>query len=342
MDMTFNKHSSFRDCRDASGRRRVLVAVGAAASGLWGAGLAWSQDTHRVRRLIVPTEPGGGIDAVARLLAAVSAPDTAQQYVVLNRAGASGNLATAQVARAQPDGDTLLITGAGHLTAPRLLANPGYDPIADFSGICRVAIAPNVLLVADGLQQTPLALSRPDQTALTARPLAYGSAGYGHSSHLAAELLRHQTRAPWTHVPYKGTAAALRALMTGEVQVVLAPLSSAIAAVQTGRAHALAVAHAIRLRALADVPTLREVGVLQAEYSQWYGVLMPKGAPGDTLDSIEQGMLRIARSAPFTAGLERLALEPALLGRHEFERFLQAEDVRARQIASRLALDRPR
>lgn len=340
--MTFRKYPGTRDRRDAIGRRSVIVAGGAAASGLLSSGLAMSQDAQRLRRLIVPTEPGGGIDSVARLLAAVAAPDAAQQYVVLNRAGASGNLATAQAARAQPDGDTLLVTGAGHLTAPRLLANPGYDPVADFSAICRVALAPNVLLVADGLQHTPLVLSRPDQMALTVRPLAFGSAGYGHSSHLAAELLRHQTRAPWTHVPYKGTAAALRALMTGEVQVVLAPLSSAIAALQTGKAHALAVAHGTRLRALADVPTLREIGVLHAEYSQWYGVLMPKGASGDTLDSIEQGMLRIARSALFMAGLERLAIEPALLGRHEFERFLQAEDARARLIASRVALDRPR
>jgi tripartite-type tricarboxylate transporter receptor subunit TctC len=295
-----------------------------------------------MRRLIVPTEPGGGIDAMARLLAAAEVAEGGIAPLVLNRPGASGNLGTAQTARAQPDGDTLLVTGAGHLTAPRLLANPGYDPLADFSPLCRLALAPNVVLVADGLQRVPLAISKSDQPALSTRPLAYGSAGYGHSSHLAAELLRHQTRAAWLHVPYKGTAAALRALLAGEVQMVLAPLSSAMSAMQTGKAHAVAVAHGTRLRVLADVPTLREAGVAQAEYSQWYGILMPKGASEDVLDSLSHALLRIARSAMFTAGLERMAVEPALLGRMDFERFLQAEDVRVRLLASKISLDRPR
>jgi len=134
------KYADSQDYRESLGRRRVVLAVGIAVAGLWNSGPAWSQEAQRLRRLIVPTEPGGGIDSVARLLAFASAPEAAQQYVVVNRAGASGNIATAQAARAQSDGDTLLVTGAGHLTAPRLLANPGYDPIGDFSAICRFAV----------------------------------------------------------------------------------------------------------------------------------------------------------------------------------------------------------
>lgn len=292
------------------------------------------------RRLIVPAEAGGGIDSVARLLAYSLSISADPASVVLNRPGASGNLGAAQAARSVADGETLLITGANHLSSPLLLPNAGFDPITDFSPLIRLALAPSVVLVSDALKGVPL-VGPSNTQPIAARRLSFGSAGYGHSSHFAVERFKAVTRAPWLHVPYKGTAPALRALMAEEVQVVFAPLSSVAMAVQSGRVHAVAVAHNSRLSSLPQVPTLKELGVLNAEYTQWYGVLMPRSSQEVLLDGIVQELLRAAGSPRFTAGLERLGLEPGLLPRKEFSLFMNTEMSRMKRFLVDHLVDQP-
>lgn len=320
-------------------RRIALKWFGTSTISLTLAGNGLADEAHG-RRLIVPAEAGGGIDSVARLLSYALSRDAAAASVVLNRPGASGNLGAAQAARSDADGETLLITGANHLSSPLLMPNAGFDPVADFSPLVRLALAPSVVLVSEALKGVPL-VGASSAKPIATRQLSFGSAGYGHSSHLAVERFKAVTRAPWLHVPYKGTAPALRALMGGEVQVVFAPLSSVVTAVQTGRAHAIAVAHNTRLSSLPQVPTLSELGVLHAEYLQWYGVLMPRTHQEVLLNGLAQELLRAAGSSVFTTSLERLGLEPGLLPRKEFRAFLETEMSRVKQFLSTHLVDRP-
>ncbi len=210
---------------------------------------------------MVPAEPGGGIDQVARLLAKGIAPTLAQSVIVINRSGASGNVGTASVARSEPDGYTLLLTGVGHLVSPLLHGSPGYEPLKDFVPVAKIANAPNVLVVHESLKGMSLAQLLEDPRSRTAG-LAYASAGYGHSSHLAAEVFMTRTGASWLHVPYRGTGPASRALIAGEVQLMFVPAGSVQALLATGRAFAVAVAHPQRLASLPSTPTFAEQAFL--------------------------------------------------------------------------------
>ncbi len=294
----------------------------------------------RTRRLIVPHEPGGGIDAMARLLSLALAGETGVNWMVLNVSGASGNLGTAQAARAEPNGETLLVTGSGHLTSPLLLPNAGFDPLDDFTPLLRLAVAPVVMLAHESLrgvvQPGPQGLR-----ALLRRELAFASGGFGATSHLGPEQIKALTGAPWQHVPYKGTAPALRALISGEVQLGFLPISSATTALASRKVFPVAVAHRTRLHSLPQVPTLAQLGITQGDCQQWYGVFMPRNGQEPVPDGLLQELLRAVRSSAFLAGLKRLELEPGLLMPKEFTAFLNAEMTRNKQFLSTHAVDRP-
>ncbi len=275
-------------------------------------------------RVVVPAEPGGGIDAVARLLAQQLAQRFNQTFLVLNRSGADGNIGTASVAHANPDGLTLLVTGMSHLSGPLLHAEAGYDALRDFEPVARMAAAPSVLLVHTSLKDLSLAqLQR--EPGKDGRGLAFGSAGIGHTSHLAAEVFMSRTGARWLQVPYRGTAPALRALMSGEVQVMFVPAGSVAAAVATGRVQALAVAHPTRLPQSPDLPTLTELGVKGAEFAQWYGLFAPAGTPPAVLDALSAGTVAAVQTGPLARYMTEQGLQNATLGRQEFSRNLQTE-----------------
>ncbi len=296
--------------------------------------------TTREYQWVVPVEPGGGIDAVARIVANHWSSELRLAVTVLNRSGASGNIGTASVARAKADGQTLLVTGVSHLTSPLLHGNPGYEPIDDFAAVARYATAPNVLVVSDTLKGQSLARILQDPRSTT-QGLAFGSAGYGHTSHIAAQLFMARTGARWLHVPYKGTAPALRALMAGEVQFMFVPAASVAAAVATGRVYALAVASAQRIRLLPDTPTLHELGVKDAEFAQWYGLLAPRGTPPETLRALSSRALQALHSPPVAAQLRAQGIEPDPLDHEEFARFLVAEQRRLGALLKKERIERP-
>jgi tripartite-type tricarboxylate transporter receptor subunit TctC len=312
--------------------RRAFLLIALAVSAI--SGHAQPTGAARELLLVVPNEPGGGLDLVARLLAKELTPALGAPVVVLNRSGASGNVGTVSVARAEPDGHTLLLTGVGHLVSPLLHANPGYDPLKDFAPVAKVAEAPNVLVVHTALKGLSLTQLLQDPRSRNTG-LAFASAGYGHSSHLAAEVLMSRTGARWLHVPYRGTGPASRALIGGEVQLMLVPVGSVKTMLATGQVHALAVAHPQRLEALPSTPTLAELGITGAEFSQWYGVFAPAGTPPAALRRLQAATLEGASAGELRRQLQALGLETAPLAAAEFGAFLAAQAQRLSTLVRR-------
>ena len=246
-------------------------------------------------RLIVPQPPGGGADIVARLIAQKLAEDLKQQVVVDNRAGAGGIVGTELVARAQPDGYTLLIGITGSLTInPNLYARLPYRPLEDFEPISLAVMTPYLLAVHSSVNANNvselIALSKSK-----AGPLTYSTPGNGSLAHLATEWLRASTGAQLTHVPYKGSAA-FGAVVAGEIQVTLVSLVSGMPQIKSGRVKALAITSKARSRAIPELPTVAESGVAGFEATNWFGVLAPRGTPQPIIQQIYKLMANSARS----------------------------------------------
>jgi len=291
-------------------------------------------------QIIVPVSPGGGIDAIARLVAKHWSTSAKVPVTVINRAGASGNIGTASVARAQPDGRTLLVTAASHLTSPMLHENAGYDAIRDFSGIARFATAPNVLLVSDVLKGMTLQQLLQDPRSKS-KGISFGSAGYGHSSHLAPELFMARTGVDWLHVPYKGNGPALRALVAGEIHILFLSVPSVPAALSTGKVHALAVANHERLAVLPDVPTLRELGVHDADFVQWYGLLAPRGTAAEAVNALSSMAMATLRDPEVRDYLIAHGTQPSPLDHAQFQAFLLAEQRRLETLLKKTRVEKP-
>ena len=283
---------------------------------------------------------GGGMDAMARLLAHHWTTEQQQPTVVINRAGASGNIGTASVARSKPDGLTLLLTGLSHLTSPMLHTNPGYEPLDDFVPVARMGTTPNVLLVSDALKGMTLPQLLQDARSRSGG-LSFGSAGYGHSSHLAAEVFMGRTGAKWLHVPYKGNGPAQRALVAGEVQLLFLSATSVSAAVATGRAHPVAVAHRQRLDALPDTPTFTELGVRNAEIAQWYGLFAPAGTPAETVRALSAMVVKAVRHPAFAAQLATHSVHADPMEPEQFAAFLRSEHRRLDALLKKERVERP-
>ena len=286
-------------------------------------------------QIVVPSEPGGGYDLVARMLAKGLSAELAQSVIVLNRSGASGNVGTASVARAEPDGYTLLLTGVGHLVSPLLHARPGYEPLKDFVPVAKIATAPNVLIVHQSLKDMSLAQLLQDPRSRSGG-FAFATAGYGHSSHLATEVMMSRTGARWLHVPYRGTGPASKALVSGDVQMMFVPAGTAQTVLATGMTYALAVAHPRRLESLPNVPTLAELGVKNAEFSQWYGVFAPAGTPEAVTATLHNAAANFIKDPTTARQLRAMGLEPDPMGKAEFSGFLAAEAQRLETLVKKV------
>jgi len=259
-------------------------------------------------RLIVPFPPGGGNDIVARAVAQELAKSLGQPFVVDNRAGAGGAIGAELAARSPADGYTLFLGGVGsHVVNPSLHAKLSYDPVRDFAPVTLIASAPSVLVVNPSLQVTNVA----ESTALAkANPgkLNYASNGNGSSAQLAAVLYESMAGVRMMHVPYKGVAAALVDVMSGEVQLMFGTLVAIIPHIKSGRLRALAVTGKRRSALLPDVPTLAESGLPGYEAGSWYGILAPAGTPGAIVARLNAEINNAIRQPEVR---ERLAAEGA-------------------------------
>lgn len=268
----------------AGGLRRAMVPAGAAAV----AGRAQAADDYPSRAvvLIVPQAPGGANDTIARVIAHLLTTQTGQPFVVENRAGAGGTIGTALAARARPDGYSLLLTAdSAHVINPALYRNPGFDPVKDFDPIGPLATAGYVLVANPAFEPDTVAGLIAAAKAAPGK-IAIGSAGNGTLNHLIGEMLEKAAGIDLMHVPYKGAAAAVNDLVSGQVQVSVQSLPSSIGFIRSGKIKVLGVVNEKRVAALADVPTIGET-VEGFGQTPWYGLFAPAGTPRAIIDRLQ-------------------------------------------------------
>jgi tripartite-type tricarboxylate transporter receptor subunit TctC len=275
-------------------------------------------------RLVVPQSPGGSTDQVARPLARQLGEALGQPVVVENRAGAGSVIGTDIVAKAAPDGYTLLAVAASFTISPSLYKQLPYDVERDFAPITMVSAFPNILVVHSSLPVTSVSelfsylKKNPGEA-------NYSSSGIGTGTHLSMELLKHLAGIDLVHVPYKGGAPSVNALLGGEVQVTLATISTALPHVKSGRLRALAVTSRQRVSALPEVPTLAESGVPGYEYSSWIGLLAPAKTPRAVVEKLGAEAARAARTPEMKAVLALEGAEPVGSSPDEFASLIRAE-----------------
>ena len=277
-------------------------------------------------RFIVGFTPGGGVDINARLLAARMSELLGQQVIVENKPGAGTNIANEYVAKSAPDGYTLLFNSSALAINLALYRNPPYA-LRDFAPVSIFTESVNLLVVSAALParslQELIALARE-------RPgtLNYSSAGSGASQHLAGELFKLRTGTSIVHVPYKGSAPALTALIAGEVQLSFSNTVAILQHVRSGRLRALAVAGAKRTELLPEVPTMKEAGVEGVEVPLWFGLLAPAATPREVVGILANGVSRAARDPDLRRKLVEQGADPVGNSPEEFERQLRDEVAR--------------
>lgn len=275
-------------------------------------------------RFIVPFAPGGGNDILGRIVAQKLNQSFGVPVVVDNRPGAGGTLGTDITAKSQPDGYTLLINNLSVAVNVTLYSKLPFDPLKDLQTISLVGRQPNILVVHPTLpaktwkELYALAKSRPGQ-------LTFSSGGVGSSSHLAGELLKVVAGIDMVHVPYKGMGPALIDLISGQVQLSMATLASALPHVRNKRMRPLAVSTAERVAVVPEVPTLREAGLRAYEHSTWYGLFVPARTPRPVVDRLNDTVKKIVTSDDVRQKFNPQGVEPAANSPEEFQAFLTSE-----------------
>jgi tripartite-type tricarboxylate transporter receptor subunit TctC len=243
-------------------------------------------------RLVVPLVPGGNLDIVARAVAQRLGEGLGQQIIVENRPGASSLVGTQFVGKAAPDGYTLLAIANTFTSVPAVIANPGYDPVKDFTGVTMTCKVAQVLVINPSLPVKSIK----DLVALAkARPgeLSYASSGNGSTGHFAAELFNQKAGLKMLHVPYKGNAQALVDIIAGQVMMMYDQVSTSSPLVRAGKLRALAVTSSTRSSLFPDLPTIDEAGVKGYEAITFNGLLAPAGTPREILSRLQGEIAKI-------------------------------------------------
>ena len=268
-------------------------------------------------RMVVPFPAGGGIDTVARVIAPKLAESLGQPVIIDNRVGASGTVGTEAVAKAAPDGYTLLATFASHAQNASLYPKLGYDTVKDFAPVTLIATVPNILVINPSLpvktvkELVALAKKHPGE-------ILYASIGNGTPAHLSAELFNSMAGIRMTHVPYKGAAASIVALISGETQLTFTTVLVAMPHIKSGRLRALGVASLKRSTVLPDVPTIDEAGVRGYESNAWYGLLAPARTPQPILDQLHRETVKTLQNNDVRDNLKGQGAEPVGNAPREF------------------------
>lgn len=288
-----------------------IAAVAAIAASIAGTGGASAQ-SYPVKpiRIVVPQGPSGFTDLVARPLAKVMGENLGQTFIVENRPGAGIIIGCEVVAKAAPDGYTLLVVAASFTINPSITQKLPYDSVRDFSPITQASAFPSVLMVQS---TTPVRNIQELLAYARAHPgkLNYASTGVGTGTHLSMEMLKYMTKVDIVHVPYKGGAPAVNAILSGQVQLNFAPIvSTALPHVKTGVLRALAVSTAQRWPSIPDVPTMAEAGVPGYDYASWVGMFAPAKTPSAIINRLWQETAKAARGAEMKAILARDGAEP--------------------------------
>lgn len=305
-------------------RRQLLVGALALALGLAASASHAAGYPERPVRIVVPTTQGGGADYIARSIAAELSERWGQSVFVENRPGANGVIGVEAVARAAPDGYTLLMTFTDHFVNPSLHASLPFDMIRDFAPVTFIGSLPFVLAThpavpAKSVQELiAVARSKPGY-------LNFGSAGTGGSLHLAGELFKMMADVDMTHVPYKGTSAAMPDLISGQLHLIFTSAISAKPHADAGRLRLLAVTSPKRAEDLPDLPTVAESGVPNFDVGIWYGMLAPAKTPQDVLAKLNSEIGSIVRADKFRAAMAKQGVTVAPGTPAQFAQFYTAE-----------------
>jgi len=314
--------------------RRALVAalLGIVAAAALPPGAAADSFPSKPVKLIVPFPPGGPLDTTGREIAQKLTESWSRSVIVENKPGAGGNIGADFVAKSPPDGYTVVMGALStHAVNPSLYPRMPYDAKKDFAPITLVAITPNVLVVNPSLpvhsvqELIEYAKAHPGK-------LSFGSGSIGSAGHLAGELFKVDAGVDMVHVPYKGAAPAMQALLAGDTQLMFDNLASAMSQVKAGKLRALAVTTKARSPLAPDLPTMSEAGVPGFDISTWFGLMAPAGTPPDVIAKWNADVTKVLSAPAMRAQLAAQGAEAAPDTPSEFARFIDAELVKYAKI----------
>jgi tripartite-type tricarboxylate transporter receptor subunit TctC len=293
----------------------------------------WPKD--KIIRAVVPFAAGSTIDVIGRVVLDPLGRQLGQTIVVENRGGAGGTIGSAVVAKADPDGYTLLINASAHSAAPAAYPNLSYDPSKDFAGVAMFGVVPNVLLVGPSKDiKTAKDLVAQDKDG----HMTFASAGVGSATHWAAERFLLSAGIKATHVPFSGGPAALTEVMTGRVDFCFIGISSAIPFIKNGQLLALAVSMPKRSPAFPDVPTTIELGFADSDYVFWNGMLAPAKTPRPIIDRLHDEVQKVLALPDVQAKLGAQGVEPMPLSPREIDAMIAKEIVQNVNLAKAAGL----
>jgi tripartite-type tricarboxylate transporter receptor subunit TctC len=309
----------------------LALALTAAAAGLAGA-----EDRYpsRTITIVVPLTPGTAIDIQARIYADALAKRFGYQTIVSNRAGAGTLIGAETVANSAPDGYTILLTNSAHAILGVMNKNLPFDPIADFSGICMVGLAPTVVVVAPSLgvrtlgEFVALAKAKPGT-------LNYGSAGIGTATHIAGAYFAYKTGIELVHVPYTVSQTILTDLLSGNIQATFAPEAFVLPMLQDGRLLALAVADDAPVSEPVKIPTARSAGIDYVN-ATWYGFLAPAKTPRAVLQTLHDAIAEVGKDPDIQAKIRLQGIVPANIGLGDFDAHIRGDMARLAPLLAKL------
>ncbi len=278
-------------------------------------------------RLVVPSPPGGGTDILGRMVAQKLTAALRNQIIIDNRGGASGIIGSEIVARADPDGHTLLLCFTTHVTNPTLYPKMPYDTVRDFASVAMVGSIPAVLVLHPSIPSQDVkafiayAKERPGK-------LVYGSAGNGSALHLAAVLFNIMTGTSMTHVPYKGSAPALTDVLGGQLNLMFSNIVSALPHARGGKLRALAVTSAKRLASAPELPTLAESGLPGYEATAWYALFAPARTPAAIVNKLNGEVNTLLKMPDVTERMQSLGAESVAMSPRQLSAYVETEIVK--------------
>jgi tripartite-type tricarboxylate transporter receptor subunit TctC len=287
-------------------------------------------------RLVVPFPAGSRTDIIGRLLGQQMSLDLGQPVIVDNRPGASTIVGTDIVAKSAPDGYTMVMASNNHAMNPSLFEGKlPFDSIKDFAAVGEVAVLPFILVVNPKLPAKTL----PELIALAKKGgLTYASTGNGTPPHVAGEMLKRAAKLDITHIPYKGSAAAVQDVVSGQVSMMFVNVPSGMSLVQAGKLRVLAVGSARRLASMPDVPTVAELGFPGFDVSLWMGLLMPAGTPADVIDRMSREVEHALADPALRKKIEEQGAEPAYTPPAVFSKFVVDETKRFDELVKEVGL----
>ena len=275
-------------------------------------------------KLVIPFPPGGGSDAVGRVIANQLSPILGQQIVVDNRSGAGGSIGTEFAVRANPDGYTLLLASTSEIAINPSLYPLNYSTVNDLIAVGAVATTPMMIISSPAFPaktiQEVLALARSKPGEINV-----ASAGSGTISHLSGELFKNINGLKWTHVPYKGTGPALADLMGGQVQLMFAPPPPVSGLIKSNKVNLIAVSGKSRMAAFPDTPTVLESSVTNYTVDNWYGIFVPAKTPREIVQKLSEAIGKALKTPELIVSLTTQGAEPGKMGMNQFPDYVKAE-----------------